>query len=331
MSSFYKGETNGSTNIEAYFFVTNGVFCEHSPSYCVMNSDDYITGFFMDILISGLNNYVGRRCASLMADEDFRLFAITRNRKLFEERMSEPIHAQIFEIDLLKEDIVDGKGLPYIDASFYFAQVPALDDMVNVRVELLCLRNFIRLMKYLKCNRLIYVARLMDRRSLQPIIELLKELQIDYTVVLKNIVVGKDCLLYNIYRQMSVRKVVFYSKQYGGGLLQPIGIHDFVRWLKAILQVPNFHYNVLEVGGGDTISAVDLYRLYLNLKTKLNVQRMISLPNWLFGLLYQRDIKENTGTTEFLQPVQVNKIIDNSWGAYLPFTFMPLKDILMAE
>ncbi|MBD1431410.1 hypothetical protein H8B06_01110 [Sphingobacterium sp. DN00404] len=285
----------------------------------------------MDILISGLNNYVGRRCTSLMADGDFRLFAITRNRKLFEERMSEPIHAQVFEIDLLKEDVVDGKGLPYIDASFYFTQVPALDDSVNVRVELLCLRNFIRLMKYLKCNRLIYVARLMDRHSLQPIIELLKELQVDYTVVLKNIVVGKDCILYNIYQQMSARKVVFYSKQYGGGLLQPIGIHDFVRWLKAILPVPNFHYKVVEIGGENIISAVDLYRLYLNLKMKLNVQRMISLPDWLFGLLYQRDIKENTGPTEFLQPVLVNKIIDNNWKSYFPFTFTPLEDILVAE
>ena len=285
----------------------------------------------MDILISGLNNYVGRRCASLMADGDFRLFAITRNRKLFEERMAEPVHAQVFEVDLLKEGVVDGQGLPPVNASFYFTQVPALDDIVNVRMELLYLRNFIRLIKYLKCNRLVYVARLTDRRSLRPIIALLKELQVDYTVVLSNIVVGKDCLLYTIYKQVSSRKVVFYSKQFGGGMLQPIGIHDFVRWLKAILHVPNFLCNVVEVGGGDIISAVDLYRLYLTLKIKRNVQRIISLPNWLFGLLYRRNIKENTGAPAFLQPVPVDGVVDNSWGAYLPFTFMPLKDILMAE
>lgn len=46
MRSFYKGETNGDANIWAYFFVTNGICCEHSPSYCVMKSDDYITRVF---------------------------------------------------------------------------------------------------------------------------------------------------------------------------------------------------------------------------------------------------------------------------------------------
>lgn len=267
----------------------------------------------------------------MMADEDFRLFAITRNRKLFEERMSEPIRAQIFEVDLLKGEISDDIGLPYIDASFYFTQVPALDDMINLRVELLYLRNFIRLIKRLNCNRLIYVARLMDRRCLQPILDLLEELQIDYTVVLKNIVVGKGCLLYHIYQQMSGHKVVFYSKQYGGGLFQPIGIHDFIRWLKAILHVPGFHYNVVEVGGGETISTVDLYRLYRKLKMKLNVQWIISLPSWLFGLLYRRNMNDRTETTEFLHLMQVDGVVDNNWSAYLSFTFTPLKEILLAE
>lgn len=285
----------------------------------------------MDILISGLNNYVGRRCTSLMADEDFRLFAITRNKKLFEKRMSDPIRAQIFEVDLLKGDMSNDIGIPYIDASFYFTQVPALDDIINVRVELLGLRNFIRLIKRLNCNRLVYVARLMDRQCLQPILDLLEEFQVDYTVVLKNIVVGKDCLLYNIYQQMSGRKIVFYSKQYGGGLFQPIGIHDFVRWLKAILHVPNFHCNVVEVGGGEAISTVDLYRIYRKLKMRLNVQRIISLPNWLFGLLYRRNMNDNTETTEFLHLTQIDGVVDNSWSAYLPFTFTPLKDILLAE
>ncbi|MBD1422090.1 Rossmann-fold NAD(P)-binding domain-containing protein [Sphingobacterium chuzhouense] len=285
----------------------------------------------MDILISGLNNYVGRRCTSLMADKDFRLFAITRNRKLFEERMADPIRAQIFEVDLLKGDTDDNIGLPYLDASFYFTQVPALDDMVNVRVELLCLRNFIRLIKRLNCDRLVYVARIMDKRCLQPILDLLEEFKMDYTVVLKNIVVGEDCLLYDIYEQVSGYKMVFYSKQHGGGLFQPIGIHDFIRWLKAILHVPAFHHNVLEIGGGDMISAVDFYRLYRKLKLKLKSQWIITLPNWLFRLIYRRKINDNTETAEFLRLIQVDGIVDNSWRANLPFTFTSLKEILLAK
>src|SRR5690606_36582807 len=285
----------------------------------------------MDIVISGLNNCVGRRCTSLMADTDFRLFAITRNRKLFEDRMSEPIHAQVFEVDLLKDDVQDGVGLPDIDASFYFTQVPALDDDVNLRVELLCLRNFIRLIKRLRCNRLVYVTELTDKRSIEPILDLLREFQIDYKVVLKNLVVGKDCWLYHVYQQLSSRKIIFYSNQYSGKLLQPIGIHDLVRWLKALLFVVNFPHRELEVGGGEVISAVDFYRLYRELTSHLSLQRMVSLPNWLLALLYRKATHGRTATMSFLNAIQIDGKVENNWDAYLTFSFTPLKEILLAE
>lgn len=286
----------------------------------------------MDILISGLNDYVGRWCTSLMADKDFHLFAITRNRKLFEARMSDPIRAQIIEMDLLKGDTDSHtRDLPNLDASLYFTQVPALGDVVNVNVELLCLRNFVRLVKRLHCNRLIYVARIMDKRCLQPILDLLEEFQMDYTVVLKNMVVGADCLLYDIYEQVSGYKVVFYSKQYGGGLFQPIGIHDFIRWLKAALNTPVFRHHILEIGGGDMISTIDLYRLYRKLKLKLKSQRIVCLPNWLYRVLYRRKIRDNTELAEFLRCIQFDGTVDNSWRISLPFTFASLKEILLTK
>lgn len=285
----------------------------------------------MDVLISGLNNYVGRRCTSLMADEDFRVFAIARNMQLFRKRMSDPVRAQVFEVDLLKggqgEDVV----VPYLEASFYFTQVPALDDEVNLQVELLCLRNFIHLVRRLNCNRLVYVARLMDRKFLQPILDLLQEHQMDYTVVLKNIVVGKDCLLYNVYQQLSSHRVLFYSRQYGGNFFQPIGINDFVCWLKALLKVPDFHYNIVEVGGRDVVSAIDLYGLYRKLKLKMQEQRMVALPNWLLGLIYRPGRDTGTDMAEFLHLLKVNGVVENSWSAQLPFSFSTVQEALQAE
>ena len=216
----------------------------------------------MDILICGINNYVGRRCTSLMADEDFQIFALTRSQSLFRSRMFDPIKAQLLEADLLKGDHLDEFQLPSVEAALYFTQVPALDDRVNVQLELLCLRNFIRLIKQAKCNRLIYIARLMNRRFLSPILALLKEFQMDYTIVLKNMVVGKESLFYHISQQLINRKVLFYSKQYGKGLYQPIGIYDFVRWLKGMLVIPSFRGQIIEVGGEEVISGVDFFSFY---------------------------------------------------------------------
>lgn len=285
----------------------------------------------MNILISGLNNYVGRRCASLMADENFRVFAITRNRELFLERMFEPLHAQVFEVDLLKDDQGGGMRISNLEATFYFTQVPTLDDLVNLRVELLCLRNFIHLIKGMDCNRLVYVARLMDKRCLDPVLDLLKECQVDYTVVLKNVVLGRDCLLYNIYQRLSSNSVLFYSKQYGENLFRPIGVYDFVRWLKAILNVPSFHYNVLEVGGEAPISVLDLYSLYRKLKLKLAAQRMVCLPHWLLGRVYRRKMNNDTEVAEFLRMIKVNGVVNNSWSVHLPFTFSTTKEVLLTE
>lgn len=286
---------------------------------------------FMNILINGLNNYVGRRCASLMADEDFQVFAITRNKKLFQERMSEPLHAQVFEVDLLKGDKKGEVRISNLDASFYFTQVPTLDDLVNLRVELLCLRNFIHMLKGMDCNRLIYVTRLADKRCLEPILDLLKECQMDYTVVLKNVVIGKDSVLYSIYQRMSGKSVLFYSKRYGGSLFRPIGIYDFVRWLKAILKVPAFHYGVLEVGGGELMSVLDLYSLYRKLKLKLKAQRMICLPHWLLRVMYMSKMHDDTEMAEFRKIIHMNRAVDNAWSVSLPFTFSTTKEILLAE
>jgi len=108
--SFYKVETNAGVDVLPAFFVTNGICNEHSWRCAVMKSNDYLTVVLMDVLISGLNNYVGRRCTSLMADEDFRVFAIARNMQLFRKRMSDPVRAQVFEVESLKggqgEDVV---------------------------------------------------------------------------------------------------------------------------------------------------------------------------------------------------------------------------------
>ncbi|PRD48410.1 SDR family oxidoreductase [Sphingobacterium haloxyli] len=285
----------------------------------------------MNILISGLNNYVGRRCTNLMADENFHVFAITRNRALFEKRLSEPLHAEVFEYDLLKGETDGQINVPDLKASFYFTQVPTLDDIVNLRVELLCLRNFIHLVKRMGCNRIVYVARLMDKQALEPILNLLKEFALDYTVILKNIVLGKDCLLYNVYRSIAKKRFVFYSKRYGGNLLQPIGVNDFVRWLKAVLDVPAFHYTVLEVGGAETITAVDLYGVFRDLKLKLASQTVVYLPHWLLNLISKRSVASDTAMAEFLRGIQEESVVANTWKKHLSFTFSSIEQILLAE
>ena len=284
----------------------------------------------MNILISGLNNYVARRCTSLMADADFHLFAITRNKKLYESHMFEPIRAAIFELNLMLggQRLFD---LPKMDAALYFTQVSALDDQINLRMELLCLRNFIQVVQELHCNRIIYVARIMDRRDIQPIVDLLEEFKINYTVILKHAVLGKDCLVYKVSLQISERNLFCYTSAHKRKLMQPLGIHDFIRWLKSLLAIPTLQSRIMEVGGEERISAMDLYQLYRKLKQKLQQQRLIALPDWLFKFVYRRFIQDYGEIGEYFHLIKANKPVENHWKSQMPFMFSPIHDILLAE
>lgn len=286
----------------------------------------------MDILISGLNNYVGRRSVSLMGDDKWNVFAITRNLRLFEKRLFEPLRAKIFEIDLIKGDLAANLPIPDIHAAFYFTQVPTLHDVVNLKLELLCLRNFIQLLKIRNCNRVIYVARLMDKLCVDPIIELLKEYRMDYTIVLKNSVLGRDSLIDRVFKNIANRKFIIYSKRYANRYFYPLGVHDLVRWLKRMVDIPAFHYQVLEIGGTQQLSFLAVFDLYKELHLIKPGQQIVNVPRWLTKFMYQHKMDLNsTDYAELSGVIQADNRVENSWQADMPFEFSSVKEVLQRD
>lgn len=286
----------------------------------------------MDILISGLNNYVGRRSVSLMGDDEFNVFAITRSLRLFEKRIFEPLRAKIFEVDLIKGDIAPNLPIPDLKAAFYFTQVPTLNDIVNLKLELLCLRNFIQILKERNCNRLVYVARLMDKLCVNPILELLKEYRMDYTVVLKNSVLGRDSLIDRVFKNIANRKFIIYSKRYANRCFQPLGVHDFVRWLKQMLDIPAFHYKVLEIGGAQQMSFMAVFDLYKALHIIKEGQRILNVPRSFVKFIYQHKLDiSSTDYAELSRIIQADNKVDNVWLADMPFEFSSIDDVLQLD
>ena len=56
----------------------------------------------MEVLITGLNTYLGRRAVSHLNSEEFRVTGLVRNLELFNKRLNEPVTADLIEIDLFK-------------------------------------------------------------------------------------------------------------------------------------------------------------------------------------------------------------------------------------
>ncbi|MGO1243660.1 MAG: hypothetical protein ACTJHT_02230 [Sphingobacterium sp.] len=286
----------------------------------------------MNVLISGLNNYVGRRSLSLFADENFGVFAVTRNLKLFEKRMFEPMHGTVYEGDLIKGVRDFPLNAHELKAGIYYTQVPTLYDEVNLKLEVISLRNFIQLLQQNSCQRVVYVARLVDRMCIEPILSLLRELRVDYTIILKNCVVGHDSLVDRVIRDIANRKFVFYSKFYATHALQPIGVRDFFRWLKLMLDVPAFKNRVVELGGANPMSLGDLFNKYKELKMVHAGQIIVDLPKWFVRLVYRKHLDISaTDQAEFSRIMRVNSIVDNDWRKQMPFRFSPIEQVLLED
>src|SRR5690606_1394956 len=110
----------------------------------------------MEVLISGLNSYLGRRAAGHLNREDFHVHGIVRDLTLFKSSMFEEPTASLDKVDLLRKGaeydafrIGSGVGL-----AIYISHVPSLGEIVNLNLELVTLKNFIELAKANQCRRL---------------------------------------------------------------------------------------------------------------------------------------------------------------------------------
>lgn len=289
----------------------------------------------MEALIIGLNNYLARRAVSHLADDDVHVSAITRSLALFRQRADDKLAADIFEIDLMRDGYQDKcEGLlPYIDVAFYFTQVSTLNEPISMRFELLALRNFIFVLQKKRCNRIIYIARLVDRRFISSIVDLFKEYKLDYTVVLKSSIIGKGSTVDKILGVLARRNTVVYVPQSANTKFKPIAALDMVGWLKKMIYIPHFIKSVVEVGGEQEFNFKKVYREYRNLAHSPKRFLRIPVPKHFARFVYTAFYGVNPRDfEEFRRALNFEYVVDNSkWGRYMPFEFTPLKETLQLD
>lgn len=286
----------------------------------------------MNVLISGLKNYVGERSVSLMGGDSFHVFALTSNVTLFKRRFSGQVNAELYEADLIKNVFDFNIELPDLDVAYYFVQVPTLGDGLNVKMELLSLRNFIKYFKKFNCSRLVYVANMSDKSCIQSFVNLFAELAIDYTVVLSSQVIGRGSALERTYTHLYSRKIVLQSRKYASKLLQPLAVGDLISWLKGLLDVPAFSCRVLEVGGVEKISLKNLFELYQELQLSTSKPVFFNVPQavarWFYRSLAARHVIDQVGLCALLR---FDDELDEVWREYMRFNFMGVREALLSD
>src|SRR5690606_33778410 len=118
----------------------------------------------MEVLVCGVNSYLGRASVSCLQEDGYNVHGLVRDIRLLSYNTPEPITADIAVVDLIKKGTeYENFSLSQLDLSFYFTQIPDLDDKIAIQYELLSLRHFILLSQRNGCNRIIYVGRTYDK------------------------------------------------------------------------------------------------------------------------------------------------------------------------
>ncbi|MFD2599814.1 hypothetical protein ACFSQ3_12715 [Sphingobacterium corticis] len=286
----------------------------------------------MGMLISGLNSYLGRRAASNLASENCEVFGLIRDAELFKTTGFEPITAELLNIDLLRK----GKAyatcrLDNLDMGICFAPPTNLDDQVSLQVELTRLRNFIALLQANACNRIVYLATLVDREYLSYVRKLFSDLGVIYTLVLTNITLGKNSLADRYFRQLMSEKYIWYDNALANVQFRPISSLDVLRWLRTVNWKEDFKDQVIELGGIQQMSVRDLFRMYKNLNEVENVG--VAVPHFIYKLFFkQRRELQKEDHLEIKRMFKYEYPLDNStWAKRVSFSFTPIEEAILED
>lgn len=283
----------------------------------------------MKVLISGLNSYIGRRATSHLQTEDFDVFGLIRDIRLFQSQNNEPITATLDALDLLK---VDEKSHVYrqneLDYGIFFVESPDFVDPLSLSVELTRLKNFVDILKRNFCSRVLFFARLIDKKYIQHIQDLLLQMGMEYTVVLNNIVIGRDSLADRYFRHLLTQKILFYDRDMAKVEFRPVYVLDVFRWIRTVDWQHLFINKVIELGGIREMSLRELFYLYRRLCGTKN--KSVSLPHWVYNIFnVNSKILHREDIVELRRVLHQEYPVDNlAWAKLVPFSFTPIEDVI---
>ena len=264
--------------------------------------------------------------------EDFQVHGLVRDVDLFRARLTEELTGTLNKVDLLRKgkEFEQFKLDSNADLAIYITHVPDLGEMVNLNLEVITLSNFIELARRNGCNRIVYIARLMDKPFIHAIRSVLDSCGIAYTIVLKNLAIGKGSVLDRYMRQVLNSKYLPYDSALAKLKFSPISALDLLRWIYNVDWNKNFINEVIEIGGPNTVTVQEMFRLYRKNLFPNSPVKSIKLPHSIMSIFYKKFYHINSeDLVEFKRLMKREYPIDNShWKQIILFSFTPLDQVI---
>ncbi|WP_205601699.1 hypothetical protein [Sphingobacterium sp. xlx-130] len=283
----------------------------------------------MNLLLCGLNSYLGRAALSFLPDSAHKVFGIVRDVDLLKRKMSADLNVTIFPVDLIKKGkSFDDFHIESLDLSIYFAQRKNQKDGLGIQYELLSLRNFIFLSKRAGCNRVVYVARAYDTGCLMAVEDLFQELGVQYTILLKDLAVGSGSSFERLMDEMLKNRLIYLYSELGNIKFKPILLSDLFSFIKKVNWQDSFICQWIEFGGERIMDMNELVQCYITQRGVQMGYRVFSLPSkklavWFNKLLYGIDSQLYD---DYLLGMIGAQITDNTlWKEQVDFATIPIE------
>ncbi|MCA5004771.1 hypothetical protein [Sphingobacterium bovistauri] len=266
----------------------------------------------MNVMACGLNSYLGKASLRYLQGDTIQIHGLVRDQELLISKLYKPTLAKLYNVDVIRYNpyVVD-IHIPDCHVAFYFTQTPELHDAVGANYELLSIRNYIHFAKKNNCNRIVYVSTIYDSRHLSTIEELFTELQMTYTIVLKDVAIGKGTSFEDFMIKMLKNRFIYLYKPTKSITLNPIKIKDLMSWLGSINWSTTYLNKYIKFEGTQSFQIEELMKMYQNHLAKGNKHHIITIQNKTFAKIcnkYFSGIPYNTYADYISELIDHSKI-----------------------
>src|SRR4051812_1474144 len=211
------------------------------------------------VLVAGASGFVGRRLCPALVEAGYDVEAMTRHPETY-DGAGRPVFGDVHDPATLDEALAGCK------AAYYLVHSLASKDFE--RLDASGARAFGEAAARAGVERIVYLGGLgRDEDQLSPHLRSRREVEkllgaagVPVTTLRAGIVVGHGGLSWEMTRQLVERLPLMVTPRWVSTRTQPISLNDVVRYLVAVLDVPETVGRAFEVGGDEVLRYSDMMR-----------------------------------------------------------------------
>jgi len=217
------------------------------------------------LLVTGATGYIGGRLLRALRDRGDRVRCMARRPDEIRARVGgnvEVVHGDVLDPTSLRS------ALTGVYAAYYLVHAMATPrDFAKEECE--GARNFARAARDAGVQRIIYLGGLGADKGLSPHLasrhevgRLLRETGVRTIEFRAAVILGSGSLSFELVRALVERLPILVTPRWVSQRTQPIAIADVIAYLTAAAEIPLSESVVVEIGGSDRVSYLDVMREY---------------------------------------------------------------------